>query len=74
MIVSEVDAAVGAKLRALAQREGASLFMTLLATFRMLLARATGQGDLVIGTPGAGRARPEPAGLVRKVVNKLALR
>jgi hypothetical protein len=74
VVVSQLDPEVGAKLRALAQREGASLYMTLLATFRMLLARAASQGDLVIGTPIAGRSHRELEGMIGMFVNTLALR
>ncbi|HLL45115.1 MAG TPA: amino acid adenylation domain-containing protein, partial [Longimicrobiaceae bacterium] len=45
-------------LRALARREGATLFMTLLAGFQALLAKYSGQDDLLVGTPVAGRTRP----------------
>jgi len=48
--------------------------MTLLASFRMFLAGATGQGDLVIGTPIANRNHVELEGLIGFFVNTLALR
>ena len=66
--------ALTASLEALARREGATLFMTLLAAFEALLFRTTGQGDLVIGTPIVGRARPETEGLMGLFLNTLALR
>ena len=44
---------------ALSRRSGASLFMTLLAGFKLLLARLAGQGDVVVGSPSAGRDRVE---------------
>ncbi len=61
-------------LRALARREGATLFMTLLAGFQALLAKYSGQDDLLVGTPVAGRTRPELEGLIGFFVNTLALR
>jgi amino acid adenylation domain-containing protein len=61
-------------LRTVAREEGATLFMVLLAAFKTLLARYTGQPDLVVGTPVANRGRPETAGLVGFFANTLALR
>ena len=46
-------------VRELAQREQCTLFMVLLAAFKLLLARYTGQEDLCVTTPLAGRIRPE---------------
>ncbi len=63
-----------ARLRALSQRQGATLFMTLLAAFGALLSRYSGQSDLVIGTPIANRTRSELEGLIGFFVNTLALR
>ena len=61
-------------LRTLSRREGATLFMTVLAAFQVLLARYSGQDDLLVGTPVAGRTRPELEGLIGFFVNTLALR
>ncbi|HEX8437261.1 amino acid adenylation domain-containing protein, partial [Archangium sp.] len=61
-------------LRALAQREGGSLFMVLLAGFQALLGRWSGQEDIAVGTPVAGRTRAEVEGLVGLFVNTLVLR
>ena len=61
-------------LAALARREGATLFMMLLAAFDVLLPRYTGQRDVVVGTPIAGRTRAETEGLIGFFVNTLALR
>ncbi len=55
-------------------REGVTPFMTLLAGFAAALQRWTTQGDFAIGTPVAGRSRPELEGLVGFFVNTLALR
>jgi amino acid adenylation domain-containing protein len=61
-------------LRALGRREGATLFMTLLAGFQVLLSRYTGQDDIVVGTPIAGRTRAEVEGLIGFFVNTLVVR
>ncbi len=63
-----------AQLKALAVAEGVTLFMLLFAAFNLLLARWSGQGDLVVGTPIAGRRRTELEGLVGYFANTLALR
>ncbi|HYG61736.1 MAG TPA: amino acid adenylation domain-containing protein, partial [Thermoanaerobaculia bacterium] len=61
-------------LTALARREGATPFMVLLAGFAALLGRYSGQDDVVVGTPIAGRNRREIEGLIGFFVNTLALR
>jgi amino acid adenylation domain-containing protein len=71
-ITFEPDLADG--LRKVAQRGGATLFMTLLAAFTTVLARYTGQGDLLVGVPVSGRTRPETEHLVGLFMNTLALR
>jgi amino acid adenylation domain-containing protein len=65
---------LAAALRALSRRHGATLFMTLLATFDLLLRRHTGQEDILVGTPVAGRGRAETEGLIGFFVNTLVLR
>lgn len=62
------------QLTALGREEGATLFMTLLAAFQVLLSRYSGQDDIVIGTPIANRTRVETEGLIGFFVNTLALR
>ncbi|RYZ33716.1 MAG: non-ribosomal peptide synthetase, partial [Myxococcaceae bacterium] len=61
-------------LRALAQREGASLYMVLLAGWQVLLSRYSGQTDISVGSPIAGRTRAEVEGLIGFFVNTLVLR
>jgi amino acid adenylation domain-containing protein/thioester reductase-like protein len=63
-----------AALRALAQREGVTLFMLLLAAFKALLTRYSGQEDIIVGTPVANRNQPEMADVIGFCVNMLALR
>src|SRR5688572_32466003 len=65
---------LSASLMSLARQENCTLFMTLLAAFQTLLHRYTGQVDLVIGTPMAGRNRSEIEGLIGFFVNTLVLR
>ena len=62
------------ELKTLSQREGATLFMTLLAAFQVLLLRYSGQEQIVTGTPIAGRTRLETENLIGFFVNTLALR
>jgi amino acid adenylation domain-containing protein len=63
-----------AALRALSRREGVTLFMTLLAAFKTLLYRYTGQEDLLVGSPIANRNRAETEALIGFFVNTLVLR
>ncbi|HJX28383.1 MAG TPA: condensation domain-containing protein, partial [Thermoanaerobaculia bacterium] len=60
--------------QALCRREGATLFMVLLAGFQALLARYSGQQVLALGTPVAGRNRIEIEELIGFFVNTLVLR
>ncbi|HEY0737680.1 MAG TPA: amino acid adenylation domain-containing protein, partial [Herpetosiphonaceae bacterium] len=69
-----LDQELSAALLALSRREGVTLFMTLLAGFQGLLARYSGQDDIVVGSPIAGRTRPELEGLIGFFVNMLVLR
>lgn len=58
----------------LSRREGVTLFMTLAATFNVLLHRYTGQSDIIIGSPIANRNRLEVEKLIGLFLNMLALR
>ncbi|MFJ4145880.1 amino acid adenylation domain-containing protein, partial [Pseudomonas sp. NPDC089734] len=69
-----LDGQLSAGLRALAQRQGVTLYMTLMTAWATLLARLSGQHDVVIGSPMAGRGRTELEGLVGLFVNTLAVR
>ncbi|NPC46131.1 amino acid adenylation domain-containing protein [Corallococcus sp. AB032C] len=69
-----VSSAVTAALNVLSRQEGATLFMTLLAAWLVLLQRYTRQDDLVVGTPIANRNRAETEGLIGFFVNTLPLR
>jgi amino acid adenylation domain-containing protein len=61
-------------LRALGRRAGASLFMVLLAAWKALLSRYTGQRDIVLGAPVANRNRSELEPLIGFFVNSVVLR
>ncbi len=61
-------------LRQLSQEEGATLFMTLLAAFKLLLQRYTGLKDIIVGSPIAGRNRSEVENLIGFFINTLVLR
>ena len=69
-----VDPALAVSVNTLARRHNASLFMALLAGFNALLHRWSGQADLIVGTPVAGRVRRDLEPLVGLFVNTLALR
>ncbi len=69
-----LPASLGAAVRAAGQRSGTTLFMTLLAAFQALLSRSTGEEDLPVGTPIAGRTQVELERLIGFFVNTLVLR
>nr|VFK29257.1 MAG: HAD-superfamily phosphatase, subfamily IIIC/FkbH-like domain-containing protein/amino acid adenylation domain-containing protein [Candidatus Kentron sp. MB]VFK34225.1 MAG: HAD-superfamily phosphatase, subfamily IIIC/FkbH-like domain-containing protein/amino acid adenylation domain-containing protein [Candidatus Kentron sp. MB]VFK76359.1 MAG: HAD-superfamily phosphatase, subfamily IIIC/FkbH-like domain-containing protein/amino acid adenylation domain-containing protein [Candidatus Kentron len=62
------------QLKQLGQQTGTTLFMTLWSAFTVLLARYSGQDDMVIGSPIAGRAHGETESIMGLFVNTLALR
>jgi len=62
------------RLKALGRDHGATLFMTLLSAFSLLMHRYSGQRDLVIGSPVANRTRGEIENLIGSFINTLALR
>ncbi|MEO6188652.1 MAG: amino acid adenylation domain-containing protein, partial [Ginsengibacter sp.] len=70
----KVDKAVTESLNKLSQQKGVTLFMTLLAAFKVLLHRYSGQEDICVGTPIAGRQQVEVEELIGFFVNTLALR
>jgi amino acid adenylation domain-containing protein len=69
-----VDNSTLCALKLLTRNEGATLFMGLMAAYAALLQRYTGETDIVVGTPVAGRSREESEGLIGLFVNTLALR
>jgi amino acid adenylation domain-containing protein len=70
----EIPARLVTALVELAQDEGTTLFSTLLAGWQTLLHRWTGEVDFCVGTPVAGRTRPEFESLIGLFVNTLVLR
>ena len=66
--------ALANKLKTLGRSKDATLFMTLLAAFDVMLARYSGDEDIVVGTPVAGRTRVETEPLIGMFVNTLPLR
>jgi len=75
---SALDVALSADLlrglKTLGRRNSSTLFMTLLAAFHALLSRHTGQEDIPVGSPIAGRTQVETEGLIGFFVNTLVLR
>ena len=63
-----------ADLKTLSQKQGVTLFMTLLAGYQILLHRHTGEDDIVVGTPIAGRQMPETENLIGLFINTLPMR
>ena len=61
-------------LEGLSRREGVTLFMTMLGVFEVLLSRYSGQEEVLVGTPIAGRNRVETEGLIGFFVNTLVMR
>src|SRR6185295_4661471 len=69
-----VDRALCGRLRSYGRQRGATLFMTLLAAFEVILARHSGQEDLALGTPVMGRGHEQLEGLIGFFVSTLVLR
>jgi len=61
-------------LKTLSRKQGATLYMILLAAFQALLGRYSGQYDIAVGSPIAGRSRTETEGLIGFFINMLVLR
>ncbi|SHF43843.1 amino acid adenylation domain-containing protein, partial [Seinonella peptonophila] len=70
----ELSESLSTSLQSLSQREGVSLFMTLLTAYLLLLYRYTGQTDLAVGSPVANRNRKEIEGLIGLFINTLVFR
>lgn len=73
-VSSKLSPKLSRSLSEFSQREGVTLFMTMLAAFQTLLFRYTGQEDIVVGTVIAGRNRVEIESLIGFFVNTLAMR
>jgi amino acid adenylation domain-containing protein/thioester reductase-like protein len=70
----EMSASLVGEMKRLARAESATLFMVVLTAWYILLARWSGQRDVVVGTPAAGRGRRELDGMIGFFVNMLPLR
>ncbi|MBN9384575.1 MAG: amino acid adenylation domain-containing protein [Chitinophagaceae bacterium] len=69
-----VDDRLTGALRSLSRLEEVTLFMTLMAAFKVLLSRYSGQKDICVGTPVAGRKPQETEGMIGSFINTLAIR
>ena len=69
-----IDGELYQQLKAMAQEQGATPFMALLAAFQTLLHRYSGQEQFLVGSVTAGRGHSELAGLVGYFINPVALR
>jgi amino acid adenylation domain-containing protein len=69
-----IDEGLAQELNNLSQRERATLFMTLLTAFQVLLMRYTGADDIMVGTPVAGRSEIELEHLIGLFVNTIVVR
>jgi hypothetical protein len=63
-----------AALKAMSRREGATMFMTALAAYNLLLYRWSGQRDILVGLTVSNRERPESVGMIGYLLNMVALR
>ncbi|MFO1417432.1 MAG: amino acid adenylation domain-containing protein [Methylotetracoccus sp.] len=70
----DLDIATTESLRRIAAAHHATLFVMLLAVYKLLLHRVTGQHDLIVGIPSSGRATADVAGTLGNLVNPLAIR
>ncbi|KAA1242340.1 non-ribosomal peptide synthetase [Aquimarina sp. RZ0] len=73
-ILFTLDTTLSTSIHELCQKEGVTLFMVLLSTFKVLLSRYSGQEDICIGTPIANRTQSELEGIIGLFVNTLAIR
>jgi amino acid adenylation domain-containing protein len=74
MAQAHLAPAAAKQLRMLAQKEGCTLYMALLAAYEVLLSRVTGAEEVLVGSPIAGRTRAEVEPLIGFFVNTLVLR
>ncbi len=69
-----IEKKLSEELNKLTKQSGATLFMTMLSALKVLLSRYSGQEDICVGTPVAGRQQPEVENLIGFFINTLALR
>ena len=70
----QIDAAAARGLLEVGKAHGATLYMVLLAAFQIMLHRCTGQDDIIVGSPAAGRSNPDMATCIGYFANALPLR
>ncbi|HVI46053.1 MAG TPA: amino acid adenylation domain-containing protein [Chitinophaga sp.] len=73
-ILYRIPASIQTSLQSLSHEQGVTLYMTLLAAFQVLLYRYSGQEDICVGTPVAGRRLQELENMIGFFVNTLAVR
>lgn len=74
-IVSRIlPASLSSKVSALAREQGATMFHVFLATFKAVASRYTGQDDIAVGSPVAGRTNAELEGVIGTFINSVILR
>ncbi|BCA53908.1 hypothetical protein W02_10480 [Nitrospira sp. KM1] len=73
-VTFQVPSEIAGQLKRLSRRHGATLFMTMLAAFKVFLSRQSGQTDILVGTDVANRNRAETERLIGFFVNLLPLR
>jgi natural product biosynthesis luciferase-like monooxygenase protein len=73
-VSAELSAALTGSLKALTQANGATVYMTLLAAFQLLLARYSGQDEIIVGSPTTGRTQAALAPVLGYFVNPVVLR
>ncbi len=70
----ELDEKTSYELKMLAKDNGATIYMLLLAGYNILLSRYTGQQDIIVGSPIAGRSHSDLQNIIGMFVNTLAMR
>lgn len=70
----ELEPELAGSLRAMARREGVTLYTVLLSIYYVLLAKYTGESDFVVGTAAARRMRPELQSVVGMFINMVPIR
>jgi len=71
---SMIDSETLKRLKQLAVEEEISLYMVMLAVYNILLSKLSGQEDIIVGTPNAGRGHPDLEPIIGMFVNTTALR
>ncbi|MGE5342504.1 MAG: amino acid adenylation domain-containing protein [Candidatus Omnitrophota bacterium] len=69
-----IDRELSQRIKELAAKEGDTLYMTLLAAYSVLLSKYSGQDDIIVGSPSAGRPHADLHGIMGMFVNTLVMR